>query len=54
MNGHLHVLQWARAQEPPCPWDADVCTFAATNGHLEVLQWLRAQDLPGDWQFHLK
>ena len=20
-NGHLHIIQWLREQEPPCPWD---------------------------------
>ena len=38
--GHLDVLQWARAQDPPCPWDAWVCSDAAENGHLDVLQWV--------------
>ena len=48
-NGHLAVLQWARAQDPPCDWDARVCRFAAQNGHLAVLQWARAQDPPCPW-----
>ena len=47
------MLQWLRAQEPPCPWDEDVCSKAAMNGHLEMLQWLRAQDLPEEWQVYL-
>ncbi|GBF94231.1 hypothetical protein Rsub_06501 [Raphidocelis subcapitata] len=33
-NGHLAVLQWARAQQPPCPWDERTCTAAAQSGHL--------------------
>ena len=24
-NGHLDVLKWARAQDPPCFWDRRVC-----------------------------
>ena len=47
--GHLDVLQWARAQSPPCDWDTTVCYSAAKNGHLEVLQWARAQSPPCDW-----
>ena len=35
-NGHLAVLQWARAQG--CPWDESTCLWAAENGHLAVLQ----------------
>ena len=48
-NGHLEVLQWLRAQDPPCPWNEWTCRSAAGNGHLEVLQWLRAQDPPCPW-----
>ena len=46
-NGHLEALQWARAQDPPCPWelhcswDENVCNRAAANGHIEVLHWAR-------------
>ena len=48
MNGHLAVLQWARAQG--CPWDESACAMAAGNGHLAVLQWARAQGCPWDEQ----
>ena len=48
-SGHLDVLKWARAQDPPCAWNADVCWFAASGGHLDVLQWARAQDPPCEW-----
>ncbi len=37
-GGHIEVLQWARSQDPPCPWDEDVCRYAAENGHLDVLE----------------
>ena len=42
-GGHLHVLQWLRADGcrllERCPWDGRTCQFAAMNGHLHVLQW---------------
>jgi hypothetical protein len=38
-DGHLAVLQWARANG--CPWGECTCA-AARGGHLEVLQWARA------------
>lgn len=44
MNGHLHVLKWAPAQDSPCSWDEKTCANAATNRHLHVLLWLRSQD----------
>ena len=43
-NGHLAVLQWARAQG--CPWDENTCSCAAMDGHLAVLQWAQAQGCP--------
>jgi len=43
-NGHLAVLQWARANG--CPWDEDTCAYAAMNGHLAVLEWARANGCP--------
>jgi hypothetical protein len=37
----LALLQWLRAQDPPCPWDADTCYAAAgAEGHTDVLEWL--------------
>ena len=46
----LSILQWLRAQEPPCPWDAGRCmTAAASHGKLDVLMWMRSQDPPGPW-----
>ncbi|WZN60135.1 hypothetical protein HKI87_02g16630 [Chloropicon roscoffensis] len=47
-GGHLEVLQWMRAQDPPCPWDLRVCYYAACNGDLEVLRWARSQGCPWD------
>jgi hypothetical protein len=48
-TGDLQLLQWLRAQDPPCPWDEWACTYAAAGGHLGVLQWLRAQSPPCPW-----
>ena len=47
--GHLDVLQWARAQVPPIPWDRWTPAYAAYSGHLEVLKWARAQVPPVPW-----
>ena len=44
MNGHLAVLQWARARG--CPWNEYTCGNAAESGNLAVLQWARAQGCP--------
>ena len=48
-SGHLTVLQWLRAQDPPCPWGGHVCESAARSGQVAALQWLRAQDPPCPW-----
>jgi hypothetical protein len=48
-TGQLAVLQWLRAQEPPCPWEEGTCSAAAQSGFLAVLQWLRAQEPPCPW-----
>jgi hypothetical protein len=47
--GALDVIERARAQNPPCPWDEWTCAKAAMNGHLHVLQWVRAHDPPCPW-----
>ncbi|GBF88232.1 hypothetical protein Rsub_00944 [Raphidocelis subcapitata] len=49
MSGQLAVLQWALAQEPPCPSNEHICDVAALGGQLAVLQWARAQDPPYPW-----
>ena len=43
---HLHILQWARAQQPPCPWNSLTFFGAARHGHTEILQGLIANDCP--------
>ena len=53
-SGHLDVLQWARAQDPPCDWDEYVCSNAARYGHLDVIEWLRTQNLPAPWLRHFR
>jgi hypothetical protein len=45
-NGHLGMLQWARANG--CPWDEVTCRRAARNGDLKMLQWARANGCPWD------
>jgi hypothetical protein len=35
--GQVRVLRWLR--ERGCPWDEDVCSYAA-RGSFETLQWL--------------
>ena len=42
-------MKFLRGQDPPCPWDEDVCYYAAGRGHLEVLKWARSQDPPCPW-----
>lgn len=49
-GGHIAVLEWLRAQNPPCPWDAKEYTLAARNGHVDVLRWLDAQQPPVPWK----
>ena len=45
-NGHLAVLQWARAQG--CPWDENTCSSAGENGLLAILEWAQVQGCPCD------
>jgi len=30
----MAVVQWAREQDPPCPWDERTCAGAALGGRL--------------------
>jgi hypothetical protein len=45
-GGHVHVIEWARAQG--LGWDASCTAAAAFAGNLEMLQWLRAHSCPWD------
>ncbi len=44
INGHLGLLQWARANG--CEWNTWTCARAAAGGHLEILQWARSNGCP--------
>jgi len=36
------VLQWLRAQHPPCPWDVEIAVgYAEEAGFDEMLEWLQ-------------
>ena len=50
-GGQLHILQYLRNLNPPCPWNEDTCSYATTNGHLEMLKWLRSQNPPCPWNY---
>jgi len=43
--GHVHILKWARAQDPPCPWNAIMCGEAPD---LDTLRWMRQEGCPWD------
>ena len=45
-NGHLEILQWLRAQDPPCGWDSNTTYAVAANGHLAVLKWALGAGCP--------
>jgi hypothetical protein len=40
------VLQWARSQPEPCPWDRYVVEAAAALGHFHVIAWLESLEDP--------
>ena len=44
--GQLQILEWARAQDPPCPWTTDAIEQAERAGHTEVVRWLREHGCP--------
>jgi hypothetical protein len=47
VKGHLHILQWARANG--CEWDVNATEGAEGQGNIEILQWCRAQHPPCPW-----
>ena len=49
-SSDLKTLQWLRAQDPPCPWDARTSSAAAQHGSLEALIWMREQNPPCPWR----
>jgi hypothetical protein len=44
--GSIGRQAWAKARG--CPWDVNVCAYAAEGGHLEVLKWARENLCPWD------
>jgi len=46
VTGNLPVLQWLRAQDPPCPWDESTMEFAIEEGQDHVIAWLHTQNAP--------
>ena len=52
MKSHLHILQWAFTQNPPCPHDGDQLMDCAAIAALEVLQWVHAHARPRRIHFH--
>ncbi len=49
MNKHLHVVEWARQQDPPAPWGgAGACCYAAKTQNLELLKYVREHGAPLD------
>ena len=47
--GNFKILQWARAQDPPCAWGHAVSCCAGLRNRLKILQWMRNQDPPCPW-----
>ena len=45
-GGHLELIQWARKQDPPAPWDGRACEHAAKANRLGLLRWLHANGCP--------
>ena len=44
--GHLHVLEWVRSQNPPCPWDGWTLRCAIHRKHHHVVQFCRDNHCP--------
>ena len=38
-SGHLEILQWLRAQNPPCPWNKEDCILCA-GANTNIGQWI--------------
>lgn len=45
-NGHLHILKWARSQNPPIQWDEYTFINAVKYGDEEILNWLYLEKCP--------
>ena len=46
-GGHIEVMQWARAPDPPCPWSVWTCCNAASEREPEALKWAQAHGCIG-------
>lgn len=44
--GHLHVLQWVRSQNPPCPWDWWTLRCATHRKHEHVVKFCEENHCP--------
>eukprot|EP00941_MAST-03F_sp_MAST-3F-sp1_P005590 g5590.t1 len=44
--GKLHMLKWAKKQEPPLPWSENECALAFVAGHYDTLKWLIEKGCP--------
>ena len=47
--GRLDIIQWLRAQDPPCPWGrhpTKITRVAAAYNHTAIVQWLRENGCP--------
>jgi len=40
------MLQWLRAQDPPCPWDEWVVAYARELGHEQLAHWALGHGAP--------
>jgi hypothetical protein len=47
-GGHLEMLKWLRAQDPPFQWCERMHIRAAKQGHLDVLKWLKTSYEEGE------
>ena len=45
-NGNLEMIKFYIKNG--CPWDENVCSYAAHGGHLEILKWARSEGCPWD------
>jgi len=39
-TNNIGLLQWARVQDPPLPWNESACDAAIEHDNLDILKWL--------------
>ncbi len=50
-NGHLNILKWLRAQNPPYPWSRRECREEASfDGHQHIVDWIDQHEDESDWE----